>query len=376
MSLRRQLELGAVAGALLVFACSETSADRDDARATGGATSHPTAATCSPPPSKDAPFAHLGETGCFDAANPTQMAARVLPYEVNSPLWSDGADKTRGMALPAGGKVHVLDCAASPSACPAGPSDTGRWLFPAGTVFVKSFAFDGKLVETRLLARFDDGAWVGYSYAWNEQQTDAVIVPSERTQVTFDTGLRSVNWTFPSRRDCIKCHTVEGGSVLGAETAQLNRSAGGVNQLERWAELGIFDEPPAAPYQAALATPYPGQAGSPAASASLEVRARSYLHANCAFCHRPEGSGPSFDARNDVPLADTHMCNQPGEKGDQGVPGAVILAPRAPEKSLLFLRMQTVAENSGRMPSIGSVVADADGVKLVSDWIASIESCP
>ena len=139
---------------------------------------------------------------------------------------------------------------------------------------------------------------------------------------------------------------------------------------------GLFEKAPAKPYKAALVTPYTGQLGSPPANATLDQKARSYLHSNCAFCHRPDGSGPSFDARNDIAFANTQMCNTPPTKGDQGVIGATILTPGKPEESILYLRMATEEENSGRMPPIASVHADPDGVKLVSDWIKSITACP
>src|SRR5450755_164200 len=132
---------------------------------------------CTPPVDMAAPLGKLSQTGCMEATDPTKLAARVIRYEVNSPLWSDSADKQRGMVLPAGKTVHVLDCALEPAQCTQGPSNTGKWVFPVGTVPVKSFLFDGKLVETRLFVRHDEQNWVGYSYQWDEAQTDATLVP-------------------------------------------------------------------------------------------------------------------------------------------------------------------------------------------------------
>ncbi len=71
-----------------------------------------------------------------------------------------------------------------------GPADDGKWLFPVGTVMLKSFGFDGKVVETRLFVHFDHRTWVGYSYPWNEAQTEATIVPSAGHGLTFNTGTR------------------------------------------------------------------------------------------------------------------------------------------------------------------------------------------
>jgi uncharacterized repeat protein (TIGR03806 family) len=330
---------------------------------------------CTPPVDIAAPLERLSQTGCMDAADPTKFAARVIPYEVNSPLWSDSADKLRGMVVPAGKTVHVLDCALEPAACTQGPADTGKWLFPVGTVMVKSFLFDGKLVETRLFVRHDEQTWVGYSYQWDEAQTDATLVPDQRLAVMFNTGTRTVPWNYPSRTDCMKCHNSEGGSTLGPETRQLNREVGGKNQIDALKTLILFDQPPALPYQAALVTPYPGQLGSPPESATLDDKARSYMHANCAFCHRPDGDFPNLDLRFDTAFKDTQLCNVIPEKGDVGVPTATNLTPGDPMHSVTWLRMNALP-NEGRMPQIGTYKVDTDGVQLIGDWINSIKSCP
>ncbi|HEY1534739.1 MAG TPA: hypothetical protein VGF76_11990 [Polyangiaceae bacterium] len=330
---------------------------------------------CAPPVEIDAPFSKLSQTGCMDATDPTKLAARVIPYEVNSPLWSDSADKLRGMVVPAGKTVHVLDCALEPESCSQGPADTGKWVFPVGTVMVKSFLFDGKLVETRLFVRHDEQTWVGYSYQWDEAQTDATLVPDQRRAVMFDTGSRTVPWNYPSRTDCMKCHNSEGGSTLGPETRQMNRVVNGSNQLDQLASLGLFDRPPASPYQAALVTPYPGQLGSPPASATRGDKARSYLSANCAFCHRPDGDFPNLDLRFDTAFEDMHLCNVAPEKGDVGVPTATNLTPGDPMHSITWLRMNALP-NEGRMPQIGTYQIDNDGVQLIGDWISAIQSCP
>ena len=329
---------------------------------------------CRPPVGIDQPAMTLRETGCMDAQHPTQLAAALIPYEVNSPLWSDGADKQRGLMLPQGGKIHVKDCARQPSEC-NGAYDTGRWVLPVGTVLVKSFDFDGKLVETRLFVRFDAETWVGYSYQWNEQQTQATIVPDERRSVEFDTGKRKVEWNYPSRLDCMKCHNQAGGSSLGPETAQLNRLVDGKNQLDRFSELGVFDAALTTPYAAALVTPYTSQAGMPPSAASIESRTRAYLHANCGFCHRPDADFPSLDLRFGVPLADMGVCGTEPAKGDVGVPGATNLTPGKPMQSVMWLRVHAQPEE-GRMPQIGTYVIDDAAVQLLGDWISGISGCP
>jgi uncharacterized repeat protein (TIGR03806 family) len=332
------------------------------------------AQTCLPPPAIDQPAAKLSQTGCMSPSDTKTMAASVLPYDVNSPLWSDGADKQRGMALPLGGKIHVKDCAATPAECPQGAADDGKWELPVGTVMVKSFLFDGKLVETRLFVHLEAATWAGYSYAWDEAQTDATIVADERVELAFDTGQRTLTWHLPSRMDCMTCHTPTGGSTLGPETAQMNRVAGGMNQIDRLAALGVFETAPATPYKAALADPATSQG-------TTEERARSYQHANCGFCHRPDDPNfPTIDLRHDVAFKDTKTCNAAPERGNQGVPTSLIITPGQPSESLLVLRMQAPPDDAdgkhGRMPKIASYVVDTMAVSLLDSWITSLTGCP
>jgi uncharacterized repeat protein (TIGR03806 family) len=347
----------------------------DDA-ASADSTSSP--GTCAPPADPTQPYGTLAATGCMDSAAITHFASSAHGYEVNSPLWSDDADKERAFVLPPGGKIHVVDCASEPSAC-LDAADDGKWQFPPGTTFLKSFGFDGKLVETRLLAAQQNGTWVGYSYQWNEDQTAATLVASAGTSISFNTGSRTVAWTYPSQRDCTECHTASAHWTLGPETAQMNRvpvtaALGSGNQIDKLASEGLFDGPVPTPYKAALVTPYPGQLGGPPASATVTERARSYLHANCAFCHRPDGEFRSVDLRYDTAFGDTGLCNVVPVKGTQGVANATNLTPGHPELSTTWLRMETLGK--GRMPPLASAVADQAALDLVSDWITGIQACP
>jgi len=353
-----------------------SSAGNGGSGGTGG--SAPVVQTCVPPAAIDQPAAKLSQTGCMDPTDPKKMAAAVIAYDVNSPLWSDGADKQRGLALPTGGKIHVKNCTATPAECTQGKADDGKWVLPVGTVMVKSFLFDGKLVETRLFVHFDAATWVGYSYKWNEEQTDATVTADERVELPFNTGSRTVTWHIPSRMDCMACHTETGGSTLGPETAQMNRVVAGTNQMtnqiDRFKSLGLFDTAPATPYKAALISPT-GTAGT------VEDRARSYLHANCGFCHRPDDPNfSSIDLRRDVAFKDTNTCNTVPEKGNQGVPTSLIITPGQPDQSLVVLRMMALPEDingkHGRMPKIASYVVDTAAVTLISDWIRSLTGCP
>jgi uncharacterized repeat protein (TIGR03806 family) len=356
-------------------AASDAASDRRTDAGTDGSAA---AVACAPPADPDQPLQLLSQTGCMDSTTPTAFASVVVPYVVNSPLWSDGADKSRGMRLPPGGKIHVKHCT-GPSAECLDAADDGKWVFPVGTVMVKSFLFNGKLIETRLFTNHDAGDWVGYSYAWNTAQTEATIVPDQRTEVSFDDGTGTpVDWHYPSRLDCITCHTPTGGDTLGPSTAQMNRVNAGAtqNQLDLLQAMNLFDAPIPTPYKAALPTPYTSQVGNQTAGATTAQLARSYLAANCAFCHRPDDPNfPSMDFRYDVAFADMGICGVAPMKGDEGVNNSLLLAPAQPSDSVVWLRMDATVDN-GRMPKVASYVIDQNAVSLVSSWITSITSCP
>jgi hypothetical protein len=271
---------------------------------------------------------------------------------------------------------------------PTGTQDNGKWVFPVGTVMVKSFGFDGKLIETRLLVKADATTWNGYSYQWNEAQTEATVVPNDddpslnnmRLMAAFNTGKQTVTWHFPYRFDCGICHTQEGGGTLGPETRQMNRVVGGTNQIDRIAALNLFETAPAKPYQAALMLPYSGQLGTAdATAATLDARARSYMHANCSHCHRPDGMAVNWlDFRFDTALKDTGACGITPMKGTVGVDGAQILKPADPMHSTIWLRMNAPFKDGDktRMPQLATYIVDAKGLQLMSDWITSIKTCP
>jgi len=335
--------------------------------------------TCKPPASLDQPVTMLSATGCVDPTNPKKPAASMIPYDVNSPLWSDGADKQRFLAIPDGALIHVKDCTREPDTCKFAAQggttfDEGHWVLPVGTVLMKSFLFGGKFLETRLFIRFPD-IWYGFSYQWNSQQTDAVLVSENglTTDIVNSQGAHQ-SWYFPSRNDCLECHNDTVGGSLGLETRQLDRSfeypiGFGANQVSTLEHIGMFDAPVVR--QAPL-TDYTRDT-SPE---DLDARARSYLHANCAICHRPDGNYSAIDLRIGVALDKMSVCNIDPNKGDLGVTGAKRLVPGMPNQSLLLLRMQAPDKMSGRMPQLATSVLDANGVDVISAWIQSITACP
>src|SRR5262249_15112323 len=105
----------------------------------------------------------LSATGCTATGDAARPAAGLIPYGVNAPLWSDGAEKQRWFAVPDDARIHV--------------GADGDFDLPVGAVAVKTFRLAGKPVETRLLVRHADGAWAGYSFEWNDAGTDAQLLP-------------------------------------------------------------------------------------------------------------------------------------------------------------------------------------------------------
>jgi uncharacterized repeat protein (TIGR03806 family) len=287
----------------------------------------------------------LSATGCVDPADPTRPAAGLIPYDVNVPLWSDAAQKDRYFAIPDGATIDVL---------PDGDLD-----LPVGSVTMKTFYVQGRRVETRLLVRHQNGNWAGYTYEWNADETDAVLLPDRKT-----VDVNGQSWTMPSRGECLACHTAAAGRTLGFEQAQLNRTirwpnGRDANLLDTLAHIGLFarDPGPAAGLPNLAAQP-PG---------------RAYLHANCSYCHRPDGTGQgNADYRFETPLPDMHVCDVEPQK-DLGLADAKIVAPGDPAHSVLLSRMRDPGPL--RMPPLGTAVVDDHGSGLVEDWIHGLSSC-
>ncbi len=298
----------------------------------------------------------LSETGCVDRADATTAAPGLVPYEVNVPFWSDGAEKRRWLALPDGGKGTV--------------GADGDIDLPIGTVLMKEFRFADRRVETRLFMRHDDGGWAGYTYEWDDDGKDATLVLGGKKKAL--SGQQS--WLFPSGAECLSCHNEAAGGSLGLEVRQLardvvyeatNRRA---PQLATLAHLGMLDAVPVPP------TPLPITSG-PDAVAPIDQRARTYLHVNCGFCHRPNGPGRGTqDLRIDRTFAQTLLCGAKPTEGDLGVTGATLLQPGAPDRSILSLRLH--ATDDKRMPPLANLVHDDDNLEVIDAWIRTVAACP
>lgn len=330
--------------------------------------------------------ANLSEVGCFESDG--EPTSAMVPFEVHAPLWSDGATKRRWLALPNETAI-VLGA-------------TGDFEFPLGTVLAKEFTVSGERVETRLLMRHPNGEWQGYSYAWVDDDGtslgDAALL-TDLSVVTRSVPGVDAEWSYPTRSQCLQCHTQSAGFALGPEVGQLNYeflypSGTEANQLATLHAIGMV-ESEITPFGEQLLPAYDDT------SASAADRAWSYMHSNCAGCHQPGASG--FEGRSNMPdlrfdlEADTtvgthplveRLCGLSPGAGDLGLGKSAQLVQAgvpgdwsdlAAGGSLLYLRMAARSDipgTDGTMPQIGSARTDDDvGLPLVHQWITEMV-CP
>jgi uncharacterized repeat protein (TIGR03806 family) len=327
----------------------------------------------------------LSETGLFASTRDQVPAGGVVRYEVNAPLWSDGATAERWIGLPWTSQVTL--------------AGDGAWRFSDGSVLARTVSVERekgnpgsrRKVETQVLHR-ETGVWRPYAYVWDDAQADATLAPAEGATVTFDVvdpsapgGRRPVAYRVHGRAECTLCHNpwveskatvfgVQSASPLGVTTGQLNQEvtagAAPVNQLRHFERLGLFDralpsDPSALPR---TADPYDP-------TADLDRRARAYLQVNCAHCHQfGAGGAATIVLGDDVPLAKMIAVGVRPSQGTFGIADARIIGPGDPEGSTLLYRVAKLG--GGRMPRVGSAAVDGRAVALLGEWIARMEKAP
>jgi uncharacterized repeat protein (TIGR03806 family) len=307
----------------------------------------------------------LSATGLFQDVATLTTAPGVIEYDVNAALWSDGAKKRRWIALPGNSRITF--------------SATGNWQYPVGTVLVKHFELEmqvgnpasARRLETRVMIN-EQAGWAGYTYRWNDQQTEALLIGSgqfETYQVQDPNapgGVRNQQWYFPSRVDCMNCHTQAAGFVLGPRTGQLNGDFAYPrmidNQLRSWNNIGLFTQNIGAAAQQIAFSDYTD------ANASLHNRARGYLEANCSMCHQPGGPTPHLiDLRGTTSNADMNAIDVRPNGSTLGIGNAFVIAAGDKARSILWERMGR--RNFEGMPTIGSFMVDTYGRDVIGQWI-------
>jgi putative heme-binding domain-containing protein len=326
----------------------------------------------------------IGATGLFSSAKDHVPAPGVVPFSINAEQWIDHATAERFVALPGNSTVQLYD-----NKMPV--QDTFFWaqlFFPKNGVLAKTLSLEmecgnpksRRRIETQVL-HFDGVNWHGYTYEWNDEQTDATLVPAvgkERVLSVVDAkapgGHRKQTWHFPGRAECMTCHNPWANHSLAFTLAQLDKKHdyGDVtaDQLATLRHIGIVtrvsrkdSEDPPEP-QDRLTNPYD-------TSADLNERARSYLHVNCSHCHQMGAGGTAdLEFRHEIPLDQTKTLEVRPVQGTFEIYNANILAPGDPYRSVLYYRMNKIGR--GRMPHIGSELVDERGVALIYDWIRQL----
>jgi uncharacterized repeat protein (TIGR03806 family) len=334
-----------------------------------GADRPPTAAGLAAAPER------LSQWGLFEDPPAAQRpSSDVVPYDINTPLFSDYAEKLRFVRLPPGERAQYRV--------------EGAFELPVGTVIVKTFAYrhdrrdpqaGRRILETRLLVHEEPG-WIGLPYVWNEEQTEATLsIAGARLEASWidDDGelRRHDSYLVPNANQCKGCHRPHGRrmSPVGVRAAELNRDhayAGGVeNQLAHWTRTGMLEGAPSDPEQAPRMAVWDDPT-----SGSLDARARAWLDINCAHCHNPGGpartSGLDLSWRQRDPTL-LGVFKYPVAAGRGSGDALFGIVPGHPERSILMVRLRSL-DPGVMMPELGRSLVHEEGVALIEEWIAAM----
>jgi uncharacterized repeat protein (TIGR03806 family) len=295
-------------------------------------------------------------------------AADVLFYDVNTPLFSNYAEKLRFIKFPGEG-VAVYN-------------DSAGFDLPVGTILIKNFFYPNdfknpsagrNILETRLLVKQEKG-WDAWPYIWNDEQTEAVYDPAGETRkVSYldEKGKKRItSYAIPNKNQCKGCHAAGPSMVpIGINARQLNRNVvvgnQKENQLDSWIRAGKLSGLASGKAAPALSV------WNDPASGSLNDRARAYLDANCGHCHSSTGpastSGLFLDIHESRPIH-LGVNKTPVAAGRGAGDLAFDIVPGSPQKSILLFRMKTT-DPAIAMPEIGREQIHAEGVALIEEWI-------
>ncbi len=307
----------------------------------------------------------LSETGVFVSVEDQQPQPGVIAYSVNAPAWTDGATAHRYLAIPGDDRIDY--------------TSSRGWNFSDGAVLVQTLGLEtipGKAdsyhrIETRLLTR-QQGEWAGYSYRWNDEQTDATLVEAagDVTEITIAGG-KQQTWKFPGRAECMSCHGRAANFVLGLSEPQMNRDHDyhGVvdNQLRAIEHIGLFKNPLPKPIDE-----MPRHVDPYDADQDVDARARTYLHVNCSVCHVSAGGGNAkMELAFSTELSSMNLIASRPQHATFDIDNAMLIAAGNPEGSVLMHRLSR--RGRGQMPPLVSRVVDHDAVRLMHDWIAAMK---
>jgi hypothetical protein len=331
--------------------------------------------------------ATIKETGLFPAApDLSQPAAGMLEYVPDPPLWSDGMEKQRFILLPTGTQID----------------NTNRmsWVFPEGTIFVKTFFDDTgaagapRPIETRLIRLAASGVYEFFVYQWNADSTDADLVVNDiagnpnadaLVNITINrmvdgvpfmiNGGQPFEHTLPSRNACGECHEKNGTvrqTFIGFDELRLNSKLtpdAATTQLQVLADAGLFTQPlPADPATITDAS----------ADAGRLLRIKRFVFGNCVTCHNGDGN---VDFNPDVFVENT--VGKPTESQSVMPPdGWLRVVPGDPSTSVVYVQMQRTmipepVGNESRlrpMPPIGlnDLAVEQTSLQDVFDWITAL----
>jgi len=321
------------------------------------------------------------------------LNAGVVPYELNTPLFTDYAHKLRAIWMPKG--QHAVY------------QQDEVFDFPVGTIISKTFYYpregsgakavlatydssrnggdkldlaNVRLIETRLLVRRADG-WIALPYVWNAEQTDAVLartgeqIPLEL--VHDDKSRAALTYVVPNVNQCASCHVANVKSrqfqPIGPKARHLNRdyTYDGVNanQIDYLVRIGYLA---GAPSQAAQNAPK--NANWRDTTQPLDARARAYLDINCAHCHNDKGAANTTALHlNAGAPADLHLglCKPPVAAGAGTGGRSYGIMPGKPDDSIMLYRISS-AETGIMMPELGRSSVHQEGAALIRDWIAAM----
>jgi hypothetical protein len=301
----------------------------------------------------------LGCTGLYSDWAKRVISADAKDFDPGVHLLSDGAEKSRWIAIPAGQKVDT--------------TDMNEWRFPVGTKLWEEFKISGRRVETRHFWKRGDNDWVRTTYRWTDDETAAVSLAEGATNL----GVRGTTYVIPTVAQCDTCHSGRIDRVLGFEAVSLS------TPTSKYA-----GQSPAMVGVAPLLSAPPGPLVIPNDSSGKAEPALGWLHANCGTtCHNPSPSSfagvtglflrlevgaNGLGAYVDTSTYRTAVCQAAHFRQDPPLGLAAWTRIRPHEdwtRSLIPFRDSRRNDPFVQMPPLASSIPDLAGSKLVQDWV-------